>query len=205
MTVVLNACGETINTSDQDKKVMPTIEAKIGDTWDEVIQHSTLKLGPLPTPVGFVTSQPHTFIYRDPRHRMQLDYVRYISVVVGYGYTTIRSFGIGVYQESAETDETWRRLQDIIRQMEQAGWIPNDQANKHNPVSKSAEQLRNKYINLPGGAQGGQKFWYDDYGNEAWILLVKTITGHEPGEEPRFNLVLQIQEALNPEKPKAQQ
>ncbi|AKZ64477.1 hypothetical protein F506_19065 [Herbaspirillum hiltneri N3] len=204
MTVALNGCGETVNTNDKEKKVLPTIEAKIGDTWDEAIQHSTFKLGPLPTPVGFVTDQPHTFIYRDPHHRMQLDNVGYMNVNVGYGHTTIRSFGIGVYRQSAETDETWRRLQDIARQMEQAGWILDDEMNKHNPVSKSADQLRKKYINLPGGAQGVQKIWYDDYGNEAWVLLAKTITGHEPGEEPRFNVVLQIQVALHPKKSNGQ-
>lgn len=204
MTIALNACGETVNTSDKDKGAQPVIAAQIGDTWDEVARHSTFKLGPLPTPAGTIINQPHNFLYRDPHHWMQLDSVGYINVFIGYEHTTIRSFGIGPYRESAETDETWRRLQDLIRKMEQAGWIPDDDRNKRNPSAKSAEQLRSQYRDLPGGARGGEKFWYDEYGNEAWVSLVKTITGHEPGEEPRFNVVLQIQVATHPKKPKAQ-
>lgn len=205
MTIALNACGETVNMSDKDKEAQPIIAAQIGDTWDEVIQHSTFKLGPLPMPAGTIIDQPHTFVYRDPHHRMQLDNVGYMGVSLTYETGRILDFGIGPYRESADTDETWRRLHDIIRKMEQAGWIPDDNKNKRNPSAKSAEELRNQYKNLPGGARGGEKFWYDEYGNEAWISLVKTITGRELGQEPRFNVVLQIQVATNPKKSRTSQ
>lgn len=188
------------NDNDKDKGAHPVIAAQIGDTWNDVIQHSTIKLGPLPTPAGTIIDRPHTFVYRDSRHRMQLNDVGYMGVSLNYETGRILDFGIGLYRESAGVDETWQRLQDIIRKMEQAGWIPDDDRNKRNPVSQSAEELRNKYINLPGGARGEQKGWYDEHGNESWVALVKTITGHEPGEEPRFNLVLQIQVATNPKK-----
>lgn len=205
MTIALNACGETVNASDKDKEAPPVIAAQIGDTWDEVARHSTYKLGPLHFGgAGTVIDKPHAFVYRDPHHYMQLDDVGYTGVSLDSETHRIQDFGIGPYRESADTAETWRRLQDLIRTMEQAGWIPDDDRNKRNPVSQSAEELRNKYINLPGGAAGDQKYWYDEYGNEAWVRLVKTITGHEPGEEPRFNIVLQIQVATHPKKPKAQ-
>lgn len=203
MTMTLNACGETVHQSDKDSVSQPVIAAKIGDTWDEVIQNSTLKLGPTPTPAGTIINQPHTFVYRDPHHRMQLDNVGYTGVTLQYFTHHVLGFGIGLYRESAGVDETWERLQDIIRKMELAGWMPDDDSNKRNPSAKSAEELRSQYLNLPGGARGGEKFWYDEYGNEAWVSLVKTITGHDPGEEPRFNVVLQIQIATHPKKLKA--
>lgn len=202
LTMALNACGETVNKSDKDKGTQPVIVAQIGDTWDEVVQHSTLKLGPLPTPAGTIINQPHTFVYRDPHHRMQLDNVGYTGVSLKYETHRILDFGIGPYRESAGVDETWQRLQDIIRKMEQAGWVPDDERNKRNPATKSAADLRSLYINLAGGAAGDEKYWYDEYGNEAWVRLVKTITGHEPGDESRFNLVLQIQVATHPKKSK---
>lgn len=205
LTMTLNACGETVNKSDKDKRPQPVIEAQIGDTWDEVIQHSTFKLGPLPTPAGTIINQPHTFVYRDPHHRMRLDDVGYTGVSLKYETHRILDFGIGPYRESAGVDETWQRLQDIVRKMELAGWIADDDRNKRNPSAKSAVELRSQYLNLPGGARGGEKFWYDEYGNEAWVSLVKTITGNEPGEELRFNVVLQIQVATHPKKPKATQ
>ena len=204
MIAALNGCGETVNTSEENKIAKPIIEAQIGDTWNEVIQRSTLKLEALPKSGGVVIDRPHTFIYRDPRHRMQLDDVRYVNVFIGYEKTTIRSFGIGPYRESEGVEETWRRLQDIIHKMEQAGWIPDDDTNIRNPSAKSAKQLLSQYRELPGGARGGERFWYDEYGNEAWVELVKTITGQAPGEEPRFNVVLQIQTAMYPKKPRDQ-
>ena len=115
----------------------------------------------------------------------------------------ILDFGIGVYRESAASEETWQCLQALIVKMEQAGWIADDDRNKRNPVSQSAIELRDEYINFPGGAGGDQKYRYDDYGNEAWVRLVKTITSHAPGEELRFNMVLQIQVATHPKKKKA--
>lgn len=133
---------------------------------------------------------------------MQLDNVGDASVSMNYENTAIDSFAIGVHRESAATDETWQRLQALIAKMEQAGWIPDDERNRRNPPTKSAADLRSLYINLAGGAAGVEKFWYDDYGNEAYVKLVKTITGHEPGEEPRFNMVLQIQVAMHPKKKK---
>lgn len=205
MTVALNACGETVSTSDKDERAQPVIAAQIGDTWDEVAQHSTYKVGPLQFGgAGTVIDKPHAFVYRDPHHYMQLDHVGYTGVSLDYETHRIQDFGIGPYRESADTDETWQRLQDLIRKMEQAGWIPDDDRNKRNPSAKSADDLRSQYISLPGGARGGEKFWYDEYGNEAYVSLVKTITGREPGEEPRFNIVLQIQVATHPKKPKAQ-
>ena len=205
--IALNACGETVSTTDKDKEAsapaLLVISAQIGDTWDEVIKNSTFKVGPLPMEAGTIINKPHTFVYRDPRHPMQLDNVGYMGVSIGYdGIHPIRSIGIGPYPESAETEETWGRMQDIIRKMERAGWIPDDERNKRNPPTRSAAELRNLYVNLPGGAQGAEKFWYDDHGNEAWVRLVKTITGREnvAGQEPRFNLVLDIQVASWPSK-----
>lgn len=204
MTMTLNACGETVKESDKDKGPQPMIEAQIGDTWDEVIQHSTYKVGSLHFGgAGTIIDKPHTFVYRDPHHYMQFDSVGYTGVSLDHKTHRIQDFGIGPYRESADTDETWRRMQDIIRKMEQAGWIPDEDRNKRNPSTKTVADLRSLYINLPGGAQGVEKFWYDDYGNEAYVSLVKTITGHEPGDEPRFNMVLQIQVATHPKKPKA--
>lgn len=81
--------------------------------------------------------------------------------------------------------------------MEKAGWIPDDVRNRHSPPTKSIADLRSLYVNLPGGARGVEKFWYDEYGNEAWVLLVKTIKGREPNEEPRFNIVLHMQVATD--------
>ncbi|MDR0280769.1 MAG: hypothetical protein LBJ37_23100 [Paucimonas sp.] len=203
LVMTLSACGETVNDSDKDNVSLPVIAAKIGDTWDEVIQNSTFKLGPTPSPAGTIINQPHTFVYRDQHHRMQLDNVGYTGVALQYFTHHVLGFGIGVYRESAGVDETWERLQDIIQKMEMAGWIPDDESNNSNPSAKSAAELRSQYLNLPGGARGGEKFWYDEYGNEAWVSLVKTITGRNPGEEPRFNVVLQIQVATNPKKLKA--
>lgn len=203
LVMTLNACGETVNESDKDNVPPPVIAAQIGDTWDEVIQNSTFKLGPLPMSAGAIINQAHTFVYRDPHHRMQLDNVGYTGVYIRYDTHRIASFGIAPYRESAGVDETWQRLQDIIHKMEMAGWIPDDDRNKSNSSAKSAAELRSQYLNLPGGAGGVKKFWYDEYGNEAWVSLVKTITGHDPGEEPRFNVVLQIQIATHPKKLKA--
>lgn len=181
------------------------IEAQIGDTWDEVIQRSTYKVGPLHFGgAGTIIDKPHDFVYHDPHHEMRFDNVGYTGVSLSYDTHRIDDFGIGPYRESAGVVETWQRLQDTIRKMEKAGWIPDEDRNKRNRVSRSAEELRNKYINLPGGAQGAQKIWYDEFGNEAWVSLVKTITGREPGEEPRFNIVLNIQVATHPKKPTAQ-
>lgn len=197
--IVLNACGENMDTSSSYNEALPVIEARIGDTWNDVIQHSTLKLGPLSNPAGTIIDKPHTFVYRDPRHPMRFENVGYMGVSVEDETPhRILDIAIGPYRQSAETEETWRRLQDLIQKMEQAGWIPDDDRNRRNPVSTSAMQLRSKYLNLPGGAEGAQKIWYDDYGNEAWVLLVKTITGREPGEEPRFNIVLHMQVASHP-------
>lgn len=203
LVMTLNACGENVSERSKHNVAQPVIAGKIGDTWDEVIQNSTFKLGPTPTPAGTIINQPHTFVYRDPHHRMQLDNVGYTGVTLQYFKHLVLAFGIGLYRESAGVDETWQRLQDIIHKMEMAGWIPDDDINKRNSSAKSAEELRNHYLNLPGGARGGEKFWYDEYGNQAWVSLVKTITGHGPGEEPRFNVVLQIQIATHPKKLKA--
>lgn len=204
LTIALNACGEIVSTTDKDKgaakPALPVIAAQIGDTWDEVIRHSTFKLGPLPMEAGTIINKPHTFIYRDPRHPMQLDNVGYMGVSVGYeGTHPIDSIAIGPYPDSTETDETWRRMQDIVQKMEKAGWIADDDRNKRNPYAHSAAELRSQYLNLPGGAQGAEKFWYDEYGNEAWVRLVKTIVD-DPGlhPEPRFNIVLDIQVATHP-------
>lgn len=203
--IALNACGETVSTTDKDNEAsapaLLMISAQIGDTWDDVIKNSTFKVGHLPMEAGTIINKPHNFVYRGPRHPMQLDNVGYMGVSIGYdGIHPIDSIAIGPYTESAETEETWRRMQDIIRKMERAGWIVDEPRNKGNPVSKSAIELRSKYAPLPGGAEGAQKFWYDDYGNEAWVRLVKTITGREnvAGQEPRFNLVLDIQVASGP-------
>lgn len=203
MAIALNACGDAENRTDQDKEVQPVIEAKIGDTWDEVARHSTYDVGPFHFGGGgTIIDKPHTFVYRDPHHYMQLDDVRYINVFISSYHNTIQSFGIGPYQESANTDKTWQRLQNIVHKMEQAGWIPDDARNKRNPSTESAAALRSLYINLPGGAAGDEKYWYDEYGNEAWVRLVKTITGRPPGQEPTFNIVLQIQVATHPRKQK---
>lgn len=199
--IALAACGRSANESRRNEGPLPVIEAQIGDTWGEVTQHSTLKLGPLPTPAGTIINEPHTFIYRDPRHRMQLDNVGYTGVAFKQETRRILDFGIGPYRESARADETWQRLTDISSKMERANWIADEQRNARNPGARSAVELRNQYIHLPGGARGVEKFWYDDYGNEAWVMLVKTITGEDPGEEPRFNVVLQIYVATRPKAP----
>lgn len=204
LVIALNACGKDMDTSSRDKETLAVIEARIGDTWNDVMLHSTFKLGPLSNPAGTIIDKPHTFVYRDPRHPMRLENVGYTGVSVDdEAPHRILDIAIGPYRQSAETEETWRRLQDLIQKMEQAGWIPDEERNRRNPVSTSAAQLRSKYLNLPGGAEGAQKIWYDDYGNEAWVLLVKTITGHEPGHEPRFNLVLHIQVATHPKHAKS--
>lgn len=200
MSIALNVCSEAMSASHEDKEALPAITAQIGDTWDEVIQNSTFKLGPLPMAAGTIINQPHTFVYRDPHHRMEIGNVGHMGVSVDYKTRRIQDFGIGPYRESAEADETWRRLQEIIDKMERAGWMADEDRNKRNPVSRSAVELRNKYFNLPGGAGGAQRFWYDEYGHEAWVALVKTVTGRSSGEEPRFNVVLQIQVAAHPKK-----
>ncbi len=198
MCIALNVCSEVLSANHEDEEALPEITAQIGDTWDEAIQNSTFKLGPLPTAAGTIINQSHSFMYRDPRHRMEIRNVGYTGVSVNYKTRRIQDFDIGPYRESAEANETWRRLQEIIDKMERAEWIDDEGRNKRNPVSLSAVELRTKYLNLPGGAGGVQRFWYDEYGHEAWVSLVKTVTSRSPGEEPRFNVVLQIQVATHP-------
>lgn len=205
LAVTLNACGETVSTSvkDMGKGTMPVIAAQIGDTWGDVVKYSTFKLGPLAMSAGTIIDKPHTFIYRDPRHYMVLDNVWYsgVSVDTDAGTHPIRSIAIGPYSDSAEAEETWERMQSIIQKMEKAGWITDDARNMKNKFAHSVAELRSQYANLPGGAQGVEKFWYDDFGNEAWVRLVKTIVDDPTlHPDPRFNLVLDIQVATWPSK-----
>jgi len=193
--------GGTLSSPDENVagvSPLPVIAAQIGDTWEDVVQHSTFKLGALPTWGGTTITQPHSFVYRDAHHAIRFDNVAYTGVSTSDGTHRIRQIAVGVYRDSAETKETWRRLQDVILRMEHAGWLPKVKQNETNRAAKSEADLRNQYLHLPGGAGGGERFWRDEYGNEAWVRLVKTITGHEtePGQEPRFNLVVDIQLAI---------
>lgn len=201
----LNACGEILTKNAKDGATQPTIQAKIGDTWDDVVRNSTLKLGPLPTSAGTIVNEPHTLIYSDPHHRMQFEDVGYTAVTLKYETHRIHDIGIGPYRESVGVDETWKRLHDVIRTMENAEWIPDNARNQGNQPTKSPADLRSRYIGLPGGAGGVEKFWYDEYGGEAWVRLVKTITGNSAGEEPRFNVVIQMRVATFPRSPKTVQ
>lgn len=196
--VGFNSVVRAVNV--RDPGVHSVIKAQIGDTWDRVVHNSTLKLKPLDNPLGTVINQPHTLVYRDPHHPMQFDNVGYTGVSLDYKSHRIQDFGIGPYRESSGVNETWGRLEDVIKKMEQAGWIPDEERNKRNRGAKSAEQLRAQYAELPGGAKGVERFWYDQYGNEAWVSLVKTITDGRAVDEPRFNVVLQIQVATHPKK-----
>ena len=194
-----------MNNTDNENSALPVIEAQLGDTWEDVARHSTFHVKPLPSPAGTIIDTPHSFVYRDPKHRMELENVGYLTVAANYETHRLISLGIGPYRESAEADQTWQRLQEIERKMELAHWLPDDERNKRNPSFKSKEEMRHRYQGMPGGATGAEKIWYDDEGNEAWVALVKTITGEDPNAESRFNIVVQIQVATNPKKPKATQ
>lgn len=193
--------GKNLNSAENSiAPSEPVISAKIGDSWTEVIKYSTLELGPLPTPAGTIINRPHTFFYSDPRHPMRLDDVGYTGIAFAYQTGRIVDFGIGLYRESAGAEETWRRLNAVAEKMQDAGWISDAERNSRSHNSSSPSELKERYLKLPGGAKGVEQFWHDNSGNEAWVALIKTITGEPAAEESRFNIILQIQVATNPKK-----
>lgn len=83
-------------------------------------------------------------------------------------------------------------MQFLYQKMEAAGWIVDEERNSKNSYAKSVEKLKEDYLNLPGGAGGVERFWYDNNGLEAHLRLVKTVTGMPVEMESRFNIVIDI-------------
>lgn len=177
---------------------LPTVVMQLGDTWGEVKKNSTYPLAPLAMPVGTGISAPHTFVYRDSRHYMAIE-AWYMGVSVNSKEQKIQDIAVGLYSGTAGSEETWGRLRDISRKMEGAGWISDNDVNKRLRNEQSADELKEVWTKYPGGGEGEWKAWYDDYGNEAYIVLSKTI-GHAADTEPRLNIILYVRPVRWPSK-----